>query len=351
VRDAWLLNQRVHAAVANRLVPGRPSLLRQAGRRLGGGPSAEEATLFDSFFRTRRVAVCGQGFSLQLSRRLAMVISDLGCSGLYYDSSPVSVGIRGRYGDGSRVWSPVPRRCWPTRPGRSGTIWEVVVDRTRGNAKDVVLTQELRDYLVAHGCPPDPVARGLIAGTEALGGPAEMQIPPEQGAFLTMLARLLGARRIVEVGTFTGYSTLCLARGLSVGGRVVTCDISREWTAIAREAWSRANVDHLIDLRVGPALETLATLPREPFVDLAFIDADKVNYVNYWEQLVPRMRLGGLLVVDNVFYYGEVVAAHPSENGAAIRKFNDHASADPLVELVMLPVADGVTLARRLEER
>lgn len=218
------------------------------------------------------------------------------------------------------------------------------------DAKDVAQSQELRDYLVAHGSPPDPVARDLIARTNALGDPAEMQIPPEQGALLTLLARLLHARRIVEVGTFTGYSTLCLARGLSVGGRVVTCDISREWTAIAREAWARARVDHVIDLLLGPALETLATLPPEPFVDLAFIDADKVNYVHYWEQLVPRMRPGGLLVVDNVFYYGEVVAAHPSENGTAIGKFNEHASADPRVELVMLPVADGITLARRREQ-
>lgn len=218
-----------------------------------------------------------------------------------------------------------------------------------GDVKDVVLSQELRDYLVAHGTPPDPVARELIARTDALGDPAEMRIPPEQGALLTLLARLCNARQIVEVGTFTGYSTLCLARGLSVGGRVMTCDISREWTAIAREAWAQAQVEHMIDLRLGPALDTLAALPHEPFVDLAFIDADKVNYVGYWEQLVPRMRQGGLLVVDNVFYYGEVVAAQPSENGAAIRKFNEHASADPRVELVMLPVADGITLARKQE--
>lgn len=218
-----------------------------------------------------------------------------------------------------------------------------------GDVKDVVLSQELRDYLVAHGTPPDPVARELIARTDALGDPAEMRIPLEQGALLTLLARLCNARRIVEVGTFTGYSTLCLARGLSVGGRVMTCDISREWTAIAREAWAQAQVEHVIDLRLGPALDTLAALPHEPFVDLAFIDADKVNYIGYWEQLVPRMRQGGLLVVDNVFYYGEVVAAQPSENGAAIRKFNEHASADPRVELVMLPVADGITLARKQE--
>jgi caffeoyl-CoA O-methyltransferase len=131
---------------------------------------------------------------------------------------------------------------------------------------------------------------------------------------------------------------------------VITCDISREWTTIAREAWSQANVARLIELRLGPALDTLAALPVEPAIDLAFIDADKVNYVNYWTQLVPRLRPGGLLVVDNVFYYGEVLGLQPTENGAAIREFNDHASADPRVELVMLPVADGITLARRLED-
>lgn len=218
-----------------------------------------------------------------------------------------------------------------------------------GDAKDVALSPALSDYLVAHGSPPDALARELFARTDALGDAAEMRIPAEQGAFLTMLAQLLGARRVVEVGTFTGYSTLCLARGLSVGGRVITCDISREWTGIARETWVKARVDHLIDLRLGLALDTLATLPHEPFADLVFLDADKVNYINYWEQLVPRVRPGGLLVVDNVFYSGEVVSPNPSENGAAIRKFNDHAKADPRVELVMLPVADGITLARRRE--
>jgi predicted O-methyltransferase YrrM len=140
---------------------------------------------------------------------------------------------------------------------------------------------------------------------------------------------------------------LCLARGLCAGGWVITCDVSPEWTAIARTAWAQAGVDHLIELRLGPAHHTLAALPPEPVIDLAFIDADKVGYVQYWEQLVPRMRPGGLLVVDNVFYYGEVVHEHPTQNGAAIRDFNDHASADPRVELVMLPVADGITLARR----
>jgi caffeoyl-CoA O-methyltransferase len=219
---------------------------------------------------------------------------------------------------------------------------------TTNGIKDVAVSGELHEYLVAHGSPSDPIALDLITVTQALGTVAEMQIPAEQGAFLTMLAKLLDSRTVVEVGTFTGYSTLCLARGLSAGGQVITCDISTEWSAIAHRAWSRAEVDHLIDLRIGPAERTLAELPADAFVDLAFIDADKVNYVKYWELLVPRMRRGGLLVADNVFYYGEVVDESPSTNGAAIRAFNDHVCADPRVEQVMLPIADGITLARKI---
>jgi caffeoyl-CoA O-methyltransferase len=213
--------------------------------------------------------------------------------------------------------------------------------------KDVELTDELRRYMVEHGRTPDTVAQELIAQTQALGGIAEMQIPPEQGALLTMLAQILGARLVVEVGTFTGYSTLCLARGLSPGGQIVTCDLSDEWTSIGRQAWQRAGMHDLVDLRLGPAAKTLASLATEPGVDLAFIDADKTGYIGYWEQLVPRLRPGGLIVVDNVFYGGAVVDTDAVGNAAAIRAFNDHARDDSRMELVMLPVADGLTLARK----
>ncbi|WHM41533.1 O-methyltransferase [Streptomyces sp. BPTC-684] len=214
--------------------------------------------------------------------------------------------------------------------------------------KDVELTDELRRYMVEHGTPPDTVAQDLIKRTRTLGQVAEMQIPPEQGALLTLLARLVGARLVVEVGTFTGYSTLCLARGVPPGGRVVTCDLSREWTDIAHEAWQRAGVAERVERHLGPAAETLAALPAQPPVDLAFIDADKAGYIGYWEELVPRLRPGGLLVADNVFYGGAVVDAEAVGNAAAIRAFNDHALADARMELVMLPIADGVTLARKL---
>ncbi|QUH03140.1 class I SAM-dependent methyltransferase [Saccharopolyspora erythraea] len=207
---------------------------------------------------------------------------------------------------------------------------------------------ELQTYLVAHGTPPDAVLTDLAAETARLTGDrAQMQVPPEQGALLTLLASLVGAEFAVEVGTFTGYSTLCLARGLPAGGRLLTCDVSEEWTSIARRYWERAEVAERIDLRLAPALETLRALPPEPAVDLAFIDADKPGYVDYWEELVPRMRGGGLLIADNVLYHGGVVRPDAEGNAAAIRRFNEHVLADDRVEQVMLGIADGITLARR----
>ncbi|MFJ1455267.1 O-methyltransferase [Nocardia sp. N2S4-5] len=218
---------------------------------------------------------------------------------------------------------------------------------TAGASKTVALTDALHEYMLTYGCPPDEVASDLIADTLRLGEVAEMQIPPQQGALLTMLARLLKARMIVEVGTFTGYSTLCLARGLRAGGQVITLDIREDWTSLAREAWARAGVADRIDVRLGRAIDTLALLPRQPVIDLAFVDADKVGYIDYWEQLVPRLRPGGMLVVDNVFYGGAVVNTAAEGNAAAIRAFNEHAAVDPRTDVVMLPLADGVTLARK----
>ncbi|WP_280270906.1 O-methyltransferase [Nocardia wallacei] len=218
---------------------------------------------------------------------------------------------------------------------------------TAGASKTVALTDALHEYMLTYGCPPDEVASDLIADTLRLGEVAEMQIPPQQGALLTMLARVLKARMIVEVGTFTGYSTLCLARGLRAGGQVITLDIREDWTSLAREAWARAGVADRIDVRLGRAIDTLALLPRQPVIDLAFVDADKVGYIDYWEQLVPRLRPGGMLVVDNVFYGGAVVNTAAEGNAAAIRAFNEHAAADPRTDVVMLPLADGVTLARK----
>lgn len=217
--------------------------------------------------------------------------------------------------------------------------------------KTVPITPELYRYLLAGTEPPTAPQQWLIEQTRALGGPAEMQIPHEQGVLLTMLVQLTGARQVVEIGTFTGYSTLALARGLPPGGRVLTMDVSAEWTEIAGQAWRRAGVADLVEQRIGPAAETLRGLPTEPLVDLAFVDADKTGYLGYWEQLVPRMRPGGLILVDNVLYGGEAADPLAVGNARAIREFNAAVHADPRVEAVLLPIADGLTFARRRTEQ
>lgn len=214
--------------------------------------------------------------------------------------------------------------------------------------KSKFLTPELHEYLLSHGTPPDQVQCDLIDETAALGDVARMQIAAEQGAFLTVLTRIVGARYAVEVGTFTGYSALAIARGLPEGGRLLCCDVSEEWTAVARRYWDRAGVTDRIELRLAPALETLRTLPMAPHIDLVFVDADKEGYIAYWDELVPRMRPNGVLLIDNVFAGGGVLDAEPTgSTELSIQAFNDHASADDRVDLVMLPIADGLTLARR----
>ena len=216
-------------------------------------------------------------------------------------------------------------------------------------AKTVTLTPELHAYVRANSSPADPLLDELSATTRSLvPGQAHMLIAPEQGSFLTFLARLVDARCAVEVGTFTGYSSICLARGLGPGGRLITCDVAEEWTEVAGEFWRRAAVADRIDLRLGPALQTLWSLAAEPFLDLAFIDADKPGYIDYWEEIVVRMRPGGLIIVDNTLFGGEVLDPEAGPKPAAIRAFNAHAARDRRVESVMLPVADGVHLARRL---
>jgi caffeoyl-CoA O-methyltransferase len=212
------------------------------------------------------------------------------------------------------------------------------------------MTPELHDYLVRHNRPePDEVLLDLADETaQALPDDARMQIAPEQGAFMTLLTKVVGVRFAVEVGTFTGYSSTCVARGLTEGGRLLCCDVSEEFTAIARRYWDRAGVADRIELRLAPAIETLRALPSDPPIDLAFIDADKEGYVDYWEEIVPRVRPGGVVLVDNVFASGRVVADDPGPTSKAIQRFNDHAAADDRVELAMLPIADGLTFARKL---
>lgn len=216
--------------------------------------------------------------------------------------------------------------------------------------KSISLSPEIHEYLVAHGSPPDDVQRWLIDETEAkLGDPlTRMQIAPEQGGFMTLLTRLVGARHAVEVGTFTGYSALCIARGLPDDGRLICCDVSEEWTSIGRAAWERAGVADRIDLRLAPAIKTLQAMPSDKHIDLAFIDADKVNYAVYYDELLPRMRGNGVIMVDNTLWMGRIIdPAVTDEDTVAIRAFNDKVAADDRVDCVMTGMGDGLTLLRK----
>ena len=214
--------------------------------------------------------------------------------------------------------------------------------------KSLGLSAELHEYLVAHGTAPDAVQRELIETTrEQIGGLALMQIAPEQGAFMEIFTKLVGAKTAVEVGTFTGYSALCIARGLPEDGSLLCCDVSDEYTRIGRPFWEKAGVAHKIELKIAPALETLQALPKERHVDLSFIDADKTNYANYYAELLPRTRAGGVILVDNVLWGGSVVdPSRDDPDTQAIRDFNDAIAADDRVECVMLPISDGLTVLR-----
>ena len=212
------------------------------------------------------------------------------------------------------------------------------------------ISLHLNAYLTAHSSPPDAVLRELANETVELF-PTEMglAIAPEQGTLMTLLTQLTGALSAIEIGTFTGYSSICIARGLGDGGHLLCCDVSEDYTSVAQDYWERAGVADRIDLEVAPAIETLRALPREQTIGLAFLDADKGGYIDYWDEVVARMPSGGVLLVDNVFSGGRVVDADSdSETVAEIRRFNDHAAADDRVEVAMLPIADGVTMARRL---
>jgi len=214
--------------------------------------------------------------------------------------------------------------------------------------KSFLLSEEIHRYLLDHSTPLDAVRTRLITETAALGPVGGMQVAPEQSIFLTLLTRITGVRSALEVGTFTGLSALSIAMGLAPGGHLLCCDVSEEWTAVARRYWAEAGVDDRIELRLAPAIETLRALSDKPAFDLAFIDADKPGYIAYWEETVPRIRPGGIVLVDNVLQGGHIIdPAAEGESLAAIRAFNDHAAADERVELVVLPISDGLTLARR----
>lgn len=212
------------------------------------------------------------------------------------------------------------------------------------SSRALPMTDALLAY-VRERVPEHPVLAALRERTAPMPE-SSMQIAPDQGAFMALLVRLTGARRIVEIGTFTGYSSTVMALALPDDGRIVCCDVSAEWTAVARRAWADAGVAEKVDLRLAPAAETLATLEAGAF-DIAFIDADKTGYDTYYTQCRRLVRPGGLILLDNTLQGGRV--ADPAEDGdsvRAIRAVNDRIASDAGVESVLLPIADGLTIVR-----
>jgi predicted O-methyltransferase YrrM len=204
-----------------------------------------------------------------------------------------------------------------------------------------LLPEAVERYVSFDATLETPVQKRLRAETSRLPE-AHMQIGPDQGALFALLVRTIGAQRALEIGTFTGYSALAMAEGLPDGGEIVTCDIDPKATAIATKYWSRSPHGKKIVLRLGPALDTIAGLAGP--IDLVFIDADKTNYIHYWDACLPKVRAGGVILADNVLWSGEVLA--PKEADArALAAFNEHIARDPRVEHVMLPIRDGITIA------
>jgi len=207
------------------------------------------------------------------------------------------------------------------------------------------LPEAIARYIAEHAVREPQVLRELRKATAPVKW-SGMQIGADQGNLLAMLVKLTGAKRCIEIGTYTGYSALAVALALPKDGKIVCCDVSEEFTSVGKPFWKKAGVEKKIDLRIGPALETLKTL-KGP-IDFVFIDADKGNYLNYYERCLKLLRRGGLMAVDNVLWSGEVAnAAAKDDLTVALRKFNDFVHRDERVDLVMLSVGDGVTLARK----
>jgi len=218
------------------------------------------------------------------------------------------------------------------------------------STKTFTLSDELYQYLLSASIREPELLRRLREET-ATDSMARMQISPEQGQFMSLLVRLIGAKKALEIGVYTGYSSICVAQALPPNGRLIACDVSEEWTSIARRYWKEAGLSHKIELRLAPALETLDTLLRQGGkgrFDFVFIDADKKNYVNYYERSLQLLRPRGLIAIDNVLWSGRV--ADPAENDddtVAIRDFNAKLRDDDRVEISLVPIGDGLTLAMK----
>ncbi|MFF7247181.1 O-methyltransferase [Embleya sp. NPDC008237] len=222
-------------------------------------------------------------------------------------------------------------------------------------AGQVEISERLLDYVRSVSLRDDEILRDLVAETAFMPALNAMVTMPEEGQLLAMLVGLTGAGRVLEIGTFTGYSTLCMARALPPGGRIVTCDINERWTRVARRYWERAGVSDRIELRLGDGAETMETLLAEhgpETFDLVFIDADKTGYARYYEEALTHLRPGGLIVLDNTLYFGRVADPEADDpDTVAIRALNAALLADSRVELSMLVMADGITLVRKNKVR
>jgi caffeoyl-CoA O-methyltransferase len=216
-------------------------------------------------------------------------------------------------------------------------------------SKYLCLNDSLNAYVCDHRSNvSDPILDALRKATESLGDEARMQISREQGSFMTLLVAAIGAESAIEIGTFTGYSSICIARGLPAQGRLICVDESVEWTSIARKYWAEAGLENKIQLRLGPAIPTLQKIEPDIVFDFAFIDADKTEYDSYFELILPRLRRNGLIMFDNMLWGGQLGAgpvAHPA--GKAIDELNRKLAQDNRVETVLLPIADGIQLCRK----
>ena len=213
--------------------------------------------------------------------------------------------------------------------------------------KFISLSDTIYDYAQQQRTPDDELFAQLRQRTHDLGAPSEMLIPPDQGTLLSILIAATGVKRAIEIGTFTGMSSLYIARALPADGTLLCCDVSEEWTNVAREYWQRGGVENQVELRIAPALETLQSLENETF-DFAFIDADKGNYDHYYEALLPRLRSNGLIVFDNMLRRGRL--AHPAqhnEEDKILDALNRKLARDSRVESVLLTIGDGLNIVRK----